>query len=686
MPRRETERDHRWDLDLLRQGLIDATAGADLAGDGLSLRVSDLPLFARAADGGLRQAVRVRARAEHPRDRVTLTLLAGDTVLDRATAPVGPAPASVLLLVPEVRAPERFRLEVAGPGGAPLQTEIVVRPQRKWSIFLIHHSHLDIGYTDPQAGVLEHQLAYLDAALDLAAATDDWPDDARFRWNVEVTWPLQHWLQARPKAARDAFVARVKQGRFEVNALPFSMHTEAYSLDELARQLRFADELRDRYDLEIVSAMQTDVPGATVGLATLLTDAGVRYLAVAHNYAGRSVPHLVGGQALTRPFFWAAPNGRRLLVWYTDTPHGVAYMEGNLAGLATDYPTALGSLPEYLNALAQRPYPYGAEAFGWSGLPPGVEATKQPYPHDLLHLRVQSVIADNAAPSLAPAAIARDWNERWAYPRLRLATNRDFFAAAEERLGDRLETHAGDWTDWWADGIGSAARPLGFNRRAQSAIRAAQTLHAVADAVGDATGDDPQPAVAAEVDRAYDDLALFDEHTWGAANPWEDGLARMASGALQWARKAAFAQDAADRTTALLDAGLQRVAAAFPSAAALPSLAVFNPSSWSRTDLVRVFLPESRVGEGALTIVDAASGEPVPHVAAPRSTPPSAPAAAGPASSPATSRPSATPATTWSSPKPRRRPTAPSRPPTPRPSRTSISVSNWTPSRAASPA
>ncbi len=66
MPRRETERDHRWDLDLLRQGLVDATAGTDLAGDGLSLRVSDLPLFARAADGGLRQAVRVRVRAEHP--------------------------------------------------------------------------------------------------------------------------------------------------------------------------------------------------------------------------------------------------------------------------------------------------------------------------------------------------------------------------------------------------------------------------------------------------------------------------------------------------------------------------------------------------------------------------------------------------------------------------------------------
>ena len=612
MSDREERRDPRWDLDRIRRGLIDATAGTDLATGQLSLRVSNLPLFQRSADGQLRQAVRVWARAESALDAVTFTLRHGDAIVDRVRAPVGQSPASLYLLVPEVDAQRAFTLEVTGHGSAPLQAAITVRPQRKWTVFLVHHSHLDIGYTDPQASILEHQLAYIDAALDHVASTDDWPDEARFRWNVEVTWPLRRWMQVRPKSARDELVARAKQGRIEVNALPFSMHTEAYSIDELARQLRFADELREAHGLEIVSAMQTDVPGATVGLATLLTSAGIRYLDVAHNYAGRSVPHLVGGQALTRPFYWAAPDGKRLLVWYTDTPHGVAYMEGNLVGLGTDYDTALASLPEYLNALAQRPYPYGKEAFGWAGIPAGVAVTKQPYPHDILHLRVQSVIADNAAPSVVPASIAREWNERWAFPRLRSATNREFFAAAEERLGDRLETHAGDWTDWWADGIGSGARHLGLNRRAQGAIRAAQSLHAIADAMTD----DSQPAVAAEVDRTYDDMALFDEHTWGAANPWEDGLSRMASGALQWARKAAFARDAHDGADALLDAGLHRFAAVASGSDALASLAVFNPSSWSRTDLVRVFVPEGRVAAGrSFAIRDAASGEVVPHVA-----------------------------------------------------------------------
>ena len=89
------------------------------------------------------------------------------------------------------------------------------------------------------------------------------------------------------------------------------MNTEAYSIDELARQLRFADELRERYNVLIQTAMQTDVPGATVGLLSSLVDADIRYLSVAHNYAGRSAPHLVGGQELTRPFYWRAPSGKR---------------------------------------------------------------------------------------------------------------------------------------------------------------------------------------------------------------------------------------------------------------------------------------------------------------------------------------------------------------------------------------
>jgi hypothetical protein len=200
-----------------------------------------------------------------------------------------------------------------------------------------------------------------------------------------------------------------------------------------------------------------------------------------------------------------------------------------------------------------------------------------------------------------------------------MATNRDFFTEAESRVGDKLDTFTGDWTDWWADGIGSGALPLGLNRRAQGTIRTARTLHTLANALTD----DAAPAVETEVEQVYEDLALFDEHTWGAANPWNQKLEYQDSGDLQWGRKSAFAYQAAERADTLLDAGLHRFAGAFRTAPhALASLVVFNPSAWPRTDLVRVFLPAERVPpDQAIAIMEATSGQTVPHTLEPQPHP-----------------------------------------------------------------
>jgi hypothetical protein len=592
-----------------REELRRGVGGVDLEVPGLSLRAGSLPLL-RRRDGGLEQAVRVVAEVEPEIGRVRLELPgAGPALLDR------PGRHRVLLYLPEVREPRTVVL-TAEAGGTRHELPLEVRPERRWEVFLCHQSHLDIGYTDRQDLVLAHQVRYLDSVLELAELTDGWPEDARFRWNVEATWPLEAWLAARPRSAREELFARARDGSVEVCALPFSMHTEAYSIDELARGLRFADALREEHGVPVETAMQTDVPGAVAALPALLADAGIRYLAVAHNYAGRSVPHLLGGQRLGRPFWWQARGGRRVLVWYTDSPHGVAYMEGNLLGLAESAELAEELLPEYLAALASQPYPY-TPGHAWLGLAEGMETEREPYPHDLLHLRVQSVVADNAPPGLGPAEVVRDWNARFAYPRLRVATNREFFERAEERLGPHLQTHEGDWTDWWADGIGSGARALGFNRVAQGAVRSAQTFHALADAL-----DEAAPEWPAEADRAYASMALFDEHTWGAANPWEDRLERMSSGELQWRRKEAFALDAYDRATRLLEGGAERLARAVTNggpAESLAAIVVLNPHGFSRTDLVRAFVPFSRVPAGVgVAVVDAEDGERRPHVAEPQ--------------------------------------------------------------------
>lgn len=561
----------------LREELRGGTTGVELNAGGVAARVGALPLVRR---DGL-QAVRTALRSDEA-CRVTVRVGAVEATVDAAAGR-----SRVLLFVPRADSPTSVPVELRA-GGASAKAALELHPPRRWRVHLIHHSHLDIGYTDPQAVVLDNQLRYLDAVLDLAATTDDWPEPARFRWNVEANWTLEHWLRIRSAAGRAELLDRVRTGRIEVCALPYNMHTEAFSIDELARTLRFARELRRKHGVHVVTAMQTDVPGAAPGLATLLASAGVRYLSVAHNHAGRAVPAQHGGDRLGRAFWWRAANGARVLVWHTETPYG-AYMEGNILGLAESADIAEELLPEYLAALAERGYPYRGPV-AWSGSNGRVTT---PYGHDLLHLRVQGAMGDNAPPSRAPAEVVRAWNERWVTPELRLATNREFFERVEAELGATLPNWEGDWADWWADGLGSAARAVGRNRRAQAAIRSAQTVHALAEVLG---GDHPGWEI--EVDRAYEAMALFDEHTWGSGNPWAEALEGFDSGALQWERKLAFAHEAHERALGALAAGAERLADAFARGrGALTSVLVVNPSGHARTDLVRVFVPASRVTE-----------------------------------------------------------------------------------------
>ncbi len=616
--RGEEEGSKRWvdrpdDPERATAELLAGTCGTDVADGQLRMRVGGLPLLRRLADGSRRQAVRALIEWPHEPATVTITLSCDGTVDDRQEVALGGGANRVLLLAREHGRARQATVVLSRPGTDLLRSDFSIEPPREWTVYLIHHSHLDIGYTDAQGTVLRNQRAYLDQVLDLATATSDWPDDARFRWNLEAYLPLQEWIRLRPAPAVAKFFDLVRDGRVEISALPFNFHTEACSIDELAHGFRFVDDLRRAHGIEICTAMQTDVPGDTVGLAQLLVDAGVKFLSVSHNYAGRSVPHHVGGQDLTRPFWWQTAAGDRLMAWFGDTPHGMAYMEGTMLGLTDGYQQTLTLLPEYLAALAARPYPYAGALSEWWRVPSGKLLTKQAYPHDILHLRVLGAYSDNAGPSIIPAQVVREWNARWEYPRLRMATNADFYRAANDRLGDRLDTFHGDWTDWWADGLGSAARFVSMGRRAQSAIRSAQSLHAISDSLGAAAGQD----ATADISAVYQDLSLFDEHTWGAAEPWEDTADSWWSGSRQWQTKSGYAVQAADLADQLVESGLERLVAGISSIdGAEPVVVVVNPTMHARTDLVQAFVPASRFAQGAdIGVADLEDGSSVPCTA-----------------------------------------------------------------------
>ena len=557
------------------------------------------PLIKKGSDGKLLQTIRVRSAA----NKDVVSLLGKPVVSSQSgsaltqggeAAPNG----SYRVFIPEVTSEQQ--VVVSFEKSSDIKLDLSVKPQRHWTIHLVHHTHLDIGYTDPQGRVLAEHLAFLDSCLDLMNRTDSWPDDAKFRWSVEALWSFDEWTKVRSKEKIDEFIKRVKEGRIELTAMPYNLHSETCSTDELHELLRLARDVSKQYGIEIPAAMQTDVPGAVVGLTDVLAANKVKYLSVAHNWAGRSVPHLVGGQDQPRLFRWVGPSGKGVLVWVTDTPHGLAYMEGPMIGFNDGYEWVDDLLPAYLQSHAEHPYPYPGGVFGWAV--DNAEIHRKPYPWDILHLRIQGQFADNAPPRYIMAETVKRWNESWAYPKLRLSTNKDFFEDAEQRLGSQIQTIEGDWTDWWVEGVGSGARPNAMVRNAQINAADAQTVGALASFYGSVEG--PEITKGSEI--VYGNASLFDEHTWGAANPWTIGDEGMDSGDQQWHWKYAKALAADDEGEVLLDRACSHLGDVLSTApGALASFYISNTAIWKRSDEVMVFLPESRVPlETPIKVID----------------------------------------------------------------------------------
>lgn len=531
-------------------------------------------------------------------DRVAVRTPAGEVEAVAATAPAG----SWRFLVPAVESDVDAVL-LLDVDGVTHEVPFRLTVQRRWQVHLVHHSHLDIGYTDPQHIVRQQHLAYLDDVLELMTATDHLPDDARFRWNEEALETVVHWLSVRPQHRREELIRRVRERRFGLSAMPFNLHTEACSTDELHELLRPAVELAQRWGLEVGAAMTTDVPGVVVGLADALAEAGVRHLAVARNWAGRSAPHTTGELDMPRLFRWRGPSGGEVTVWRTDTPQGGAYMEGNVLGLHESIGRVADLLPAYLANAARDGFPIPAEAVG--GWPKdGGPTTRRPDPFETLHLRVQGTWSDNAPPNATISEIVREWNEEWAYPRLRMSVNEDFFDDATARYGDQLRTVEGDWTDWWATGLGSAVTEMAHARAAQDEVADVQTRAAMARLWGAQT-----PDIDAAVRRAYHQLALFDEHTWGAADSWRHQDTGPASGATQWAWKAARAYEALDEAEAAaasVDAALTAMLAAeVPRGEVV--VAVLNTGGDPAAATVTFVLPDA-VLRGPFRVIDARDG------------------------------------------------------------------------------
>ncbi|MCX5685107.1 MAG: hypothetical protein NT049_15695, partial [Planctomycetota bacterium] len=101
---------------------------------------------------------------------------------------------------------------VEADGKTLAKEEVRLKPVRKWVVYILPHSHVDIGYTHVQTDVEKAHWRYYEQAIEASKKTADYPPGAQFKWNVEVLWAVDSYLkQATPEKQKE-FIDAVKAG------------------------------------------------------------------------------------------------------------------------------------------------------------------------------------------------------------------------------------------------------------------------------------------------------------------------------------------------------------------------------------------------------------------------------------------------------------------------------------------
>ncbi len=428
------------------------------------------------------------------------------------------------------------------------------QPQRKWDVYFIPITHHDLGYTDTIENVLNSYAGFYDDVLRFCRETDDWPEEAKYRYTAEGAWAMKHFVETRDKEALDELGKYIKEGRIEIGALMGNEISALCSHEELVRLMYPSFRMARQFDGQILTGAITDVPGLSWGLPTVMAGAGVKYFfAGLPTYFewGRSDIHTFWDESAVlrngRPdaFRWQGPDGESVLVYY----QGTYGFFGDVTG-PKSYKYVMDRLPGELEQMQKRGTPFSVMRYIHNGV-------------------------DNYPPDMVISKIVREWNDKWAHPKLIVGTNNMFFKELEKQCSD-VRTFTGELphTDYVVGAI-STAKETTINRLTHERLASAEKLATLASMTA---GSYP----ADNIRKAYDDMLLYDEHTWGKSYP---------AGRLQdwaWNEKSHYAYRAAGLSQQITDSSIRHLVNKIERKEDGHYIIVFNPLSFERTDVVSV--------------------------------------------------------------------------------------------------
>ncbi len=464
---------------------------------------------------------------------------------------------AVNLGLPPVSKPSNIELKVVA-GDFFMKNAVTLYPVKKWKINFIQHSHTDIGYTRSQTEILAEHLRYIDYALDYCDATDNYPENAKFRWTCEASWPVDEYLKCRPASQVERLIKRIREGRIEVTGMYFNFD-EIPDEKILSASLKAIGRIKDR-GIPVTLAMQNDVNGIGWCLNDYFNQLGVKYL----NMGTHGHRALICFDKPTM-FWWESPSGKRLLTFRAEH-----YMTGNtvLEMQYGDINRFKNNLLNYLISLDAKQYPFAEMAVQHSGY-----------------------LTDNSPPSTIASELIKQWNDLFVWPQLTTSITETFFSDMETKHGSEFPVIRGAWPDWWTDGFGASARETAATRAASASLAAYEAGLSMASIAGIKLPEE----IDQKIDLADNALLFYTEHTMGYSESVREPLSQPTME--QRALKESYAWEANRRTASIGEEAMGLLQSRFTREKE-PSLIVFNTLNWKRSGMVTIYIDHQIVPRG----------------------------------------------------------------------------------------
>lgn len=467
------------------------------------------------------------------------------------------------LLIPDIREKTEMNITVLSQDVEFHAMELEWSPAKHWEVCFVPSTHHDFAYTETIEELYETYHQYYDDVLRFCDETSGFPEAARYRYTVEQTWSLLPYLKNSPREKVDKFMQYAKEGRIEVSAT-FANVIDVYcGHEELHRLLYPSFGLRSQYGIPVTTACMVDMPGLSWGLISTLANAGINYLFAGFptyfEWEGGEVPSFWDENAIIQPgrpgaFRWEGPDGASVLTYYC-AGYGWFFSTNptteELVNLPERFEDVLDILPGHLEEMERTGNPFSVVRYIDHG-------------------------TDNRPPYGTISAIAKEWNEQFAYPQLTVATNRMFFERLERECADvpvfRGELPHTDYTV----GAAGAAKESAMSRNTHDRLQSAEHMAAMNALLT------PGKHPSAKIGQAYIDTMLYDEHCFGMWQP----LGKTHD--WNWSQKANYAYRAAAVSQNILIQNAEHIAAKIDYGASEYNITVFNTLTFSRSEIVHV--------------------------------------------------------------------------------------------------